>query len=167
MNEQDFLRVISAKSSQLGINPFLLLSGIEGLYTFKDVPLNTINYKFLDSLILTIFALRIGDQFHTLAQENLASPKESVQVAAAYELQPMSADEIDQSSNPYIRSFAQLLNGKSPVRRYHAKALEAAATEINTTLLQANSDSISSLVIGICKSELQNDLDLGSLFSSQ
>lgn len=166
MNEQDFLRVISQKSTQLGINPFLLLSGIEGLYTFKDVPLNSINYEFLDSLILTIFALRIGDQFHTLAQENLTSPKESVQVAAAYELQPMSADQIATSSSPYIQPFAQLLNGKSPVRHYHLKALEAAATEINATLMQANSDSISSLVIGICKGELQDDLDLGSLFFS-
>jgi len=143
-----------------------LLSGIEGLYTFKEVPLNAINYEFLDSLILTIFALRIGDQFHSLAQENLTHPKEAVQAAAAYELQIMPAEEIAGSSNPYIQSFARLLNGKSPVRRYHSKALEAAATEINSALFQSQSDSISSLVIGICKSELQDDLDLGSLFAS-
>ena len=64
MNEQLFLHNINAKARQLNINPLLLLSGIEGLYTFKDVRLNAINYEFLDSLILTIFALRIGDQFH-------------------------------------------------------------------------------------------------------
>ena len=74
MNEQLFLYNIHSKARQLNINPLLLLSGVEGLYTFKDVQLNAINYEFLDSLILTIFALRIGDQFHTLAQENLLSP---------------------------------------------------------------------------------------------
>jgi hypothetical protein len=47
------------------------------VYTFRDVELNGINYEFLDSLILTIFALRIGDTFHSLAEENLASRNES------------------------------------------------------------------------------------------
>ncbi len=37
MNEQLFLQTIHAKSKELGINSLLLLSGIEGLYTFRDV----------------------------------------------------------------------------------------------------------------------------------
>src|SRR5215213_2489511 len=105
MNEQLFLYNIHAKARQLNINPLLLLSGIEGLYTFKDVKLNAINYEFLDSLILTIFALRIGDQFHTLAQENLLSSNESVKQTARSELKEMNADAIAKSSNPYLQSF--------------------------------------------------------------
>ncbi|MCW3072963.1 MAG: hypothetical protein JWP69_32 [Flaviaesturariibacter sp.] len=167
MNEQDFLQVINDKANKLGINPFLLLSGIEGLYTFRDVPLNTINYDFLDSLILSIFALRIGDQFHTIAQENLISENDHIRDAAAYELQLMSDTEIAASGNPYLESFARILAGKSPLRRYHSKALEAAALEINATQLKFKSESISSLVLGICKSELSDSLDLGALFATQ
>jgi hypothetical protein len=125
MNEHHFLEAIQAKATELGINPLLLLSGIEGVYTFRDVELNGINYEFLDSLILTIFALRIGDTFHSLAEENLASGNESVRRAAHFELQPLSDADIQQSSNSYLQSFAKLLNGKSVVRNYHQKALEA------------------------------------------
>ena len=86
MDQEIFFKTVSEKSKQLNINPLLLLSGIEGLYTFKDVQLNAINYDLLDSLILTIFALRIGDQFHGLAEENLASKNTNVQIAAINEL---------------------------------------------------------------------------------
>jgi hypothetical protein len=167
MNEQDFLEVINKKATKLGINPFLLLSGIEGLYTFREVPLNSINYEFLDSLILSIFALRIGDHFHTIAQENLTSSNPDISNAAAGELKHLSDKEIASSSNPYLESFARIMAGKSPVRRYHAKALEAAASEITTTQLKFDSTSVSTLIIGICKSELAGELDLGALFSSQ
>src|SRR5829696_8933868 len=114
MNEQLFLYNINTKAKQLNINPLLLLSGIEGLYTFKDVRLNAINYEFLDSLILTIFALRIGDQFHTLAEENLSSTNQTVRISAISELSEMSPDDIGRSGNPYLQSFARILGGKSP-----------------------------------------------------
>src|SRR6476469_2425382 len=133
MNEEIFYKTITEKSRDLNLNPLLLLSGIEGLYTFRDVQLNAINYEFLDSLILTIFALRIGDQFHTLAQENLLSSNSGVSDAAAYELQEMKAEQIAQSSNTYLQSFASILAGKSIIRNYHEKALEVAAFEIKKT----------------------------------
>ena len=47
------------------MNPLLLLSGVESLYSFKDVQMNALNFELLDGLILTIFALRVGDQFHS------------------------------------------------------------------------------------------------------
>lgn len=166
-NDQDFLEVVNKASAKMGINPFLLLSGIEGLYTFREVPLNSINYDFLDSLILSIFALRIGDHFHTIAQDNLASSNPDISSAAAAELKHLSEKEIAASSNPYLEAFAKIMAGKSPVRCYHAKALEAAASEINATQLKFDSTSVSSLIIGICKSELADELDLGALFSSQ
>lgn len=69
MTEQVFLQQVYTKARELQVNPLLLMSGLEGLYMFKDVPLNQINYDFLDSLILTILALRIGDGFHNLAEK--------------------------------------------------------------------------------------------------
>jgi hypothetical protein len=166
MNEQAFLQVIQTTSARIGINPFLLLSGIEGLYTFREVPLNSINYDHLDSLILTILALRIGDEFHSLAQENLASDRDGIRDAAASELRPLTPAEIEGSANPYLQSFATLLAGKAPVRQYHIKALEAAAEEIGAARLAFGSDSISTLILGICKSELGSELDLGALFAN-
>lgn len=71
MNEQLFLQTVNNKAKEFGISPLLLLSGVEGIYSFRDVKINAINYQFLDSLILTIFALRIGDGFHNIAEENL------------------------------------------------------------------------------------------------
>lgn len=166
MNEQLFLHNINSKAKQLNINPLLLLSGIEGLYTFKDVHLNAINYEFLDSLILTIFALRIGDQFHTLAQENLLSSNNQVQEAAKRELNEMNADAISKSSNPYLQSFASILKGKSTIRRYHEKALEVAAYEIKKTQVSYNSNSISTIVLALCQTELKDSLHISSLFNS-
>ena len=93
MNEAQFYQSIHDKSRELNLNPLLLLAGIEGLYTFRDVPLNTINYDFLDSLILTILALRIGDKFHELAQDNLSSPNPGVRSAALTELLELDSHE--------------------------------------------------------------------------
>src|SRR4051812_32264341 len=164
MNEQLFYQTINEKAQELNMNPLLILSGIEGLYTFKDVQLNKINYDFLDSLILTIFALRIGDQFHTLAEENLQSGNLRVREAAAMEMSEMSADDIRLSLNPYLQSFAGILNGKSIIRKYHEKALEVAAIEIKKAQLLFEAESISTIILGVCHRDLQ-DLDLGALFS--
>lgn len=166
MNEQQFLATIQTKAGELGINPLLLLSGIEGLYTFRDMQLNEANYQFLDSLILTIFALRIGDQFHSLAQENLESSNMAVSLAAEREMTELTTEQIAASANPYLQSFANLLNGKSVVRRYHEKALEVAALEIRKAQLQFGSDSISMIMLNICKTELQDTLNLDALFNS-
>jgi hypothetical protein len=164
MNEQLFYQTINTKAKELAINPLLLLSGIEGLYTFKDVELSAINYEFLDSLILTIFALRIGDQFHALAQENLSSTNTHVQLAAINEIMELSNEEISNSADPYFRSFATILNGKSVIRRYHKKAIEVAALEVNNAQKQFNNSSIGAIVLAICKTDLNNDLGLADLF---
>ena len=163
MNEQAFIQTINERSQALAINPLLLLSGIEGLYTFKDVQLNAINYEFLDSLILTIFALRIGDQFHTIAEENLLSNNSSIRSAANKELRELTREDIVDSSNPYLQSFASILNGRSPIRRYHEKALEVAALEIKKTQLNFNNNSISTIMLAICKED-STSLGLDTLF---
>lgn len=164
MDERIFLHTIRTASHALGINPLLLLSGIEGLHTFKDVELNRINYSLLDSLILTIFALRIGDHFHTLAEENLSSANEALRRAAHFELQPLSTVEIEQSANVYLQSFAQLLGGKSIIRKYHEKALEAAALEIEKTQGRFRQNSIGTIVLYICQHHLQDTVNLASVF---
>jgi hypothetical protein len=164
MNDELFYQAITQTSKEVNINPLLLLSGIEGLYTFKDVQLNTINYEFLDSLILTIFALRIGDQFHALAEENLSSPNEIVRTAANRELSELSNHAIAVSENKYLQSFAQVLNGRSPVRKYHEKALEVAAFEIKKAQLIFNDEKISTIILAICKTDVNNKLGLASLF---
>ena len=130
MNEQLFYRAITERSQELNVNPLLLLSGIEGLYTFRDQRLTTINYNLLDSLILTIFALRIGDQFHIVAEDNLNSESKTVRMAASEELKELNKKDIELSQNKYLQSFASVLGGKSTIRKYHEKALEVAAYEI-------------------------------------
>jgi len=165
MNEQEFYRVINTRSKELDLNPLLILSGIEGLYTFKDVKLNAINYDFLDSLILTIFALRIGDKFHTLAEENLSSANMTLRKAAGVELSELTRDDIAGSQNPYLQSFAKLLNGKSPIRKYHEKALEVAALEIKKAQLIFGNDSIGIIMLAICKDDV-NSLGLGGIFTA-
>jgi hypothetical protein len=162
MDEQLFCEAVNVKAKESGINPMLLLSGIEGWYTFRHVPLNTINYDFLDSLILTIFALRIGDQFHTLAEENLLSPSEVARLAAGRELKEMTNEEIANSSNQYLHSFATILDGKSTIRRYHEKALEVAALEVRKAQIVFGNNSISTIVINVCATD--QHLNLGTLF---
>lgn len=164
MNEQLFIQTINSKARALGINPLLLLSGIEGLYTFKDVALNAINFEFLDSLILSILALRIGDQFHAIAEENLMNTNYSVMQAAANELKILTPEDILQSHNQYLQSFADVLKGKSILRNYHVKALEVAAMEIKKAQLTFSDTSIGTIILYICKNELP-DLGLGTLFA--
>lgn len=164
MNEQLFYQAISERSKELDLNPLLLLSGIEGLYTFKDVQLNAINYDLLDSLILTIFALRIGDQFHNLAEDNLTSQSKTVRMAASAELKEINSQEIADSKNAYLQSFASVLNGKTPIRKYHIKALEVAAYEIKKTQIIFGNDSIGDIMLAICKNDPDDRLGMASLF---
>jgi hypothetical protein len=163
MNEELFYQAIQQKAQEYQINPLLLLSGIEGVYSFKNVALNTINYHLLDSLILTILALRIGDQFHTIAEKNMLSPDPQLVSAAGYELQALSSMEIGNSPNHYLRSFAEVLNGKSVIRRYHIKALEVAAREIEVLQKRYDEPSIGAIMLAICKTA-GSDLYLDSLF---
>jgi hypothetical protein len=162
MDEQEFYRNVTARANEYGLNPLLLLSGIEGIYTFKDVPLSSINYEFLDSLILTIFALRIGDQFHTLATDNLGHASPQVRAAASNELREMNPEEVRLSTNQYLRSFAKIINGSSPIRKYHEKALEVAAREIEAAQERHQNSSIGTIVMAICNAE--EDLGLSQLF---
>jgi hypothetical protein len=166
MDEKVFLQLLNDKAKALGINPFLLLSGLEGLYTFREVPLNSINMDFLDSLVLTLLTLRIGDQFHGLAEEQLGHERPQVQEAARRELEVIPDAELEASTDPYLRSFASVLSGKSPIRRYHIKALEAAAQEVHHVQLRYGNSSIGAIMIEVCKTELSDVLPLGSLFSA-
>ena len=165
MNEQLFYQTVNQRSRELNLNPLLVLSGIEGLYTFRDVKINAINYDFLDSLILTIFALRIGDQFHNMAEENLNSPNTRTRDAAILELKELTRTDIENSTNQYLQSFAHLLNGKSPVRKYHEKALEVAALEIKKAQTIFGNDSIGIIMLAICKDDENNHLGLASMFA--
>ena len=165
MNEQLFYQTVNQRSRELNLNPLLVLSGIEGLYTFRDVKINAINYDFLDSLILTIFALRIGDQFHNMAEENLNSTSARTRDAAILELKELNRNDIENSANPYLQSFAHLLNGKSPVRKYHEKALEVAALEIKKAQTIFGNDSIGIIMLAICKDDENNHLGLASMFA--
>lgn len=164
MNEQQFYKAITERSQELNVNPLLLLSGIEGLYTFRDVKLNAINYDLLDSLILTIFALRIGDQFHNIAEENLESESKTVRMAASEELKELNGDYISHSQNQYLQSFASVLNGKSPIRKYHEKALEVAAYEIRKAQMIFGNDSIGIIILAICKDDPGDRLGVQSFF---
>lgn len=165
MDAQIFLQTINAKAKEAGINPLLLISGIEGLYTFKDVQLNAINYEFLDSLILTIFALRIGDQFHTIAEQNMESESMGTRIAAEREMEELSTEQINNSNNQYLQSFAAILDGKSIIRRYHQKALEVAALEIKNAQTTFNNASIGAIILTVSKDYLSDTLDLSSLFA--
>lgn len=165
MDERHFLHSVQRTSQTVGINSLLLLSGIEGLYTFRDVELSHINYSYLDSLILTIFALRIGDHFHSLAEENLTSTSDALRTSAQHELRELTEADINKSQNQYLQSFAKLLAGKSVIRKYHEKALEAAAVEIEKTQARFQTNSISTIVLHICRTHLQNTVNLGSVFN--
>jgi len=165
MNESVFIQAVTEKSREFNLNPLLLLSGIEGLYTFKDVPMGSINHELLDSLILTIFALRIGDQFHGLAEEQLSSSNASVQWAAIQELTEMSEAEVNATESPFLKSFARLLQGKSPVRRYHIKALEVAAVEIKKAQKGFGQNSIGEIMLSICKDDVEDKLGMSVILA--
>jgi hypothetical protein len=164
MDEQHFYQAVTQKAKETGINPLLLLSGIEGLFTFRDVQLNALNFDILDNLILTIFALRIGDQFHSLAEEQLVSKDEKAIQDAAAELRILTPADIAQSDNQFLQSFASILSGKSPVRRYHEKALEVAALEVNRANQDFANNSIGAIVLDICKSDETGALNLDVIF---
>ena len=164
MNEQQFYKAITERSQELNVNPLLLLSGIEGLYTFREVKLTAINYDLLDSLILTIFALRIGDQFPNIAEENLKSESKTVRMAAGEELKELDNDDIIRSKNQYLQSFASVLNGRSPIRKYHEKALEVAAYEIKKAQMIFGNESIGIIILAICKDDPRDRLGVQSFF---
>ena len=150
MNEQKFYQAVTEKASELNMSPLLLISGIEGLYSFKDVQIDNINYRFLDNLILTILALRIGDSFHAIAEDNLKNPSQTIRESAAKELRELSNMEITHSSNMYLQSFANVLAGKSVIRKYHEKALEVAALEVQKVQNRFQNPSIGAIVLDIC-----------------
>lgn len=164
MDQDNFMKSVQFHSIQWGINPILLLSGIEGLYTFKDVQLDAINNALLDSLILTIFSLRIGDQFHKIAEKNSESSQASVREAARNELRELDSQEIQNSSNAYLQSFAQILEGKQPIYNYHIKALEVAAQEIQQMHEKFSDNSIGMIVLELCKRDQTGYLS--SVFST-
>lgn len=164
MNEQQFYQAITERSQELNVNPLLLLSGIEGLYTFRNVKLNAINYDLLDSLILSIFALRIGDQFHSMAEDNLKSESKTVRTAASEELKELDKNDIAFSKNKYLQSFASVLGGKTPIRKYHEKALEVAAYEIKKAQMIFGNESIGIIILAICKDDPGDRLGVASFF---
>jgi hypothetical protein len=153
MDQELFVKTINTHAKSWGINPLLLLSGVEGLYTYKDVPLNAINYDLLDSLILTIFSLRIGDQFHALAVQNLENNSAKIRAAADAELAPLLPIDITESGNAYLQSFATVLGGKSTIYRYHIKALDAAALDIQHQQERWGQKSIGIIIMNICKED--------------
>ena len=163
MNEQEFYKVVNTKPRELNISPLLLISGIEGLYSFKDVQIDNINYRFLDNLILTILALRIGDSFHAIAEENLKSPSEELRQSANSELKVLTSDEINRSSNMYLQSFANVLGGKNIIRKYHEKALEVAAFEVRKAQDRFQNPSIGAIVLDICY-DMKGNEDFSFLF---
>ncbi len=153
MQSQEFLAAVQQRADALGINPLLLLSGMEGIYTFKDVPLNEINFELLDNLILTIFALRVGDEFHALAEQRLLHENEVVRSTAIREMSVLKQEEIADSGNACLRSFATLLAGKTPVRKYHEKALEVAAVEISQLQVHYQNKSIGNIMLHLCNAD--------------
>ena len=164
MNEQQFYVAVNSKARELNMSPLLLISGIEGLYSFREVALNSINFPFLDNLILSILALRIGDSFHSMAEQNLKSTNVEVRYAANVELRELSYSEIEHSANVYLQSFARVLAGKSTIRKYHEKALEVAALEVRKAQEQFKNASIGSIVLDICN-EMKGNVDFSFLFS--
>lgn len=165
MSEQEFLAIVKHKAAETGLNPLLFISGIEGLYSFRNVPAHELNFGMLDSLILTIFALRIGDSFDELSRQNLEAKNLQTRMAAERELELLSEEDVAQINDPFLTSFAQVLQHKLPVRRYHRKALEVAAIEIKKAQLHFANNSIGAIVFALCQSELKGHLHLAAIFS--
>ena len=165
MDEHEFLKAVQVQAQASGINPLLLMSGIEGLYTFREVPANALNFELLDNLILTIFALRVGDSFDEIARQNLQSSSLQARVVAEWELAEMDPEEINGSGDAFLQSFAQMLGGKIPVRHYHRKALEVAAVEIRKAQVHFENNSIGAITFALCQGSLKDSLHLAGLFS--
>ena len=87
-------------------------------------------------------------------------------VSAAATLSLGRRGEITESSNPYLQSFATIIDGKSPIRKYHEKALEVAAVEIRKAQMNFSNNSIGTIMLYICKTDEDNKLGLASLFNS-
>ncbi|RYD91326.1 MAG: hypothetical protein EOP50_14495 [Sphingobacteriales bacterium] len=100
MDEQAFLQRLSDKAQELRINPFLLLAGLEGLYTFREVSLSALNMEYLDSLVMTLFTLRIGDQFHALAEAQLQEGDVNTKGAALRELEILTESDLAGTQTP-------------------------------------------------------------------
>ena len=94
----------------------------------------------------------------------MVSQDEKAVQAAAAELRILTSADIAQSDNEYLQSFATILRGKSPVRRYHEKALEVAALEVNKANQTFASNSIGTIVLEICKSDETGSLNLDAIF---
>ena len=164
MKEHQFYQAVNIKAREMNMSPLLLISGIEGLYSFKDVQMDDVNYRFLDNLILTILALRIGDSFHAIAEKNLNSSNTEVRKAAGFELKELSNEEISHSANIYLQSFANVLAGKSTIRKYHEKALEVAALEVQKAQQHFKNASIGSIILDICY-DMKGNTDFSFLFN--
>lgn len=158
------MQAVQSQATASGINPLLLMSGIEGLYAFREVPANVLNFDLLDNLILTIFALRIGDTFDEIARKNLESPNLKVRVVAEWELEVLHPEEIQGSGDAFLQSFVQALGNTTPVRRYHRKALEVAALEVRKAQVHFENNSIGAITFALCQGELKDSLHLAALF---
>ena len=156
---------IQQQAQESGINPLLLVSGIEGLYTFREVPANSLNFDLLDNLILTIFALRVGDSFDDIARQNLDSENLQARVVAEWELAELTPEEISGTGDAFLQSFAQMIGSSTPVRRYHRKALEVAAIEIRKAQLHFENRSIGAITFSLCQGKLKDSLHLAALFA--
>jgi hypothetical protein len=78
----------------------------------------------------------------------------------------MTTEAIAGSANPYLQSFASIIDGKSAIYQYHEKALEVAAYEVKKIHLQFGDESIGSIMLQICKNDLNESMNLGAWFSS-
>jgi hypothetical protein len=77
----------------------------------------------------------------------------------------MSDVAIAQSGNAFLQSFAKIIDGKSPIRRYHIKALEVAAIEIKRAQVIYQNESISTIMLGICQTDLKEVLTDAAFFA--
>lgn len=78
----------------------------------------------------------------------------------------MNTELIAQSNNAYLQSFAGIINGGNVIRKYHEKALEVAALEVKKMQLHFRNESIGSIMIDICKTDLNQALNMGGWFSA-
>ena len=63
----------------------------------------------------------------------------------------------------YLQSFANVLAGKSAIRKYHEKALEVAAMEVRKAQEQFRNPSIGAIVLDICY-DMKGNQDFAFLF---
>jgi hypothetical protein len=85
-------------------------------------------------------------------------------MAANEELKELNTADISQSKNRYLQSFASVLGGKSTIRKYHEKALEVAAYEIEKAQMIFGNESIGIIILAICKDDPGDRLGVASFF---